>query len=346
VSDIEKRTARRTLDAWFWAALAASALLTVMIAVLGPRLRTAFVLPVDEGSWFYAWQLAHPTFWSRFTAWTLYGLHQVSVWVIVALAMREKPHANRATAINVAFFAVNLVFSLLHILQTHLWYDGLAQDVPIWSSQYSVIVMLVLILFLMIPRRGIFLGLKVPLPERALAFVRRWHGLYISWALVYTFWFHPTEGVPSILTGFFYMFLLFTQMSVANTRWHFVVGWITVLELLVGLHGPAIALINTSHGWPMFLFGFLFMFVFTQQFGFKLPWWARALIFAAYAAGAVYVYGVLFAEEKGLRSLYQLAFIPAALYGGTFALVGLSWLFGRGTARAPKLDTGRGLGRP
>ena len=28
-----------------------------------------------------------------------------------------------------------------------------------------------LILFLMIPRRGIFLGLKVPLPERALAFV-------------------------------------------------------------------------------------------------------------------------------------------------------------------------------
>ena len=68
------------------------------------------------------------------------------------------------------------------------------------------------------------------------------------------------EGVPAILTGFFYMFLLFTQMSVANTRWHFVVGWITVLELLVGLHGPAIALINTNNGWPMFLFGFLFLF--------------------------------------------------------------------------------------
>jgi hypothetical protein len=44
------------------------------------------------------------------------------------------------------------------------------------------------------------------------------------------------------------------------------------------------------------------------------------------------VYGVVFAEEKGLRSLYQLAFIPAALYGGTFALVGLAWLFGRGPA--------------
>lgn len=316
---------RKKLDAWFWAAVAASALLTGLIALLGPRLSSIPHLP-DQGSAWYYWQLANPTFWSRFTAWTFYGLHQAAVWVLVGLAMREKPHADRVSRINVAFFLVSLFFSLLHILQTHLWYDGIAQDVPIWSSQNSVIVMLVLILFLMIPRRGIFLGMKVPLPQRALAFVQRWHGLFISWALVYTFWFHPTEGVAAILTGFFYMFLLFTQMSVANTRWHFVVGWITVLELLVGLHGPAIALINTNNGWPMFLFGFLFMFVFTQQYGFRLPWWLRALIFLAYAAGAAYVYGVHFAEEKGLRSLYQIVFIPAALYGGTFGLVGLSWL--------------------
>ena len=30
--------------------------------------------------------------------------------------------------------------------QTHIWYDGLAQDVPIWTSQFSVIIMLVIIL--------------------------------------------------------------------------------------------------------------------------------------------------------------------------------------------------------
>jgi hypothetical protein len=326
---------RGEVQAWFWAGLATSALLTALIALLGPRLRTAFVLPPDQGSWFYAWQLAHPTFWSRFTAWTFYGLHQVTIWVLVALAMREKDHPDRVSRINVAFFLANLAFSLLHVLQTHLWYDGLAQDVPIWSSQYSVIVMLVLMLFMMIPERGIFLGRKVPLPAAALRFVRRWHGLYISWALVYTFWFHPTEGVPAILTGFFYMFLLFTQLGVANTRAHYVVGWVTILELLVGLHGPAIALINTNNGWPMFLFGFLFMFVFTQQFGLKLPAWARALVFAAYAAAVVYVYGFLFAEEKGLRSAYQVLFIPAALYGGAFALVGLSWLLGRGRKVAP-----------
>ena len=95
----------------------------------------------------------------------------------------------------------------------------------------------------------------------------------------------------------------------------------------------------------MFLFGFLFMFVFTQQYGFRLPWWVRALVFLAYAAGALYVYGVLFAEEKGLRSLYQVLFIPAALYGGTFALVGLSWLLDLLPARrAANLDTGRRAG--
>lgn len=327
--------ARSNVRFWFWVAVVASAALTALIAILGPRLRQAFVLPPDEGSWFYAWQLGSPTFWSHFTAWAFYALHQVSVWILVVLSLREGTHPTALSRVNVAFLLVNLVFSLLHILQTHLWYDGLAQDVPIWSSQYSVIVMLVLILFLMIPRRGIFLGKKVPLPASALRFVQRWHGLYISWALVYTFWFHPTEGVPAILTGFFYMFLLFTQLSLANTRAHYVVGWITILELLVGLHGPAIALINTSNGWPMFLFGFLFLFVFTQQFGFKLPWWVRVLIFAAYAAAVVYVYGFLYAEEKGLRSVYQIVFIPVALYGGTFALVGLSWLLGRGRKAKP-----------
>jgi len=148
--DMADAKARTNPRVWFWAAVGVSALLTVLIAVLGPRLRTAFVLPPDEGSWFYAWQLANPTFWSRFTAWSFYGLHQVSIWVLVVLAMREKVHPGKVSRINVAFFLANLGFSLLHILQTHLWYDGLAQDVPIWSSQYSVIVMLVLILFMIL----------------------------------------------------------------------------------------------------------------------------------------------------------------------------------------------------
>jgi hypothetical protein len=44
-----------------------------------------------------------------------------------------------------------------------------------------------------------------------------------------------------LLTGFFYRFILFIQLSRPNTRLHLALGWIALLELLVGVHGPAIA---------------------------------------------------------------------------------------------------------
>jgi hypothetical protein len=305
----------------FIIALIASAALTGLIAALGPLLASVPHLP-DQGPAWYFWKLPAPSFWSRFTSWGLYALHQLSVWTLVFLSMREGSHPKRLSRLNVAFLLVNLLFILLHVLQTHIWYDGLAQDVPIWTSQYSVIVMLVLMLVMLNPRRGLILGLKVPFGERGLAFVNRWHGLYISWALVYTFWFHPMEGSVGLLWGFFYMFLLLTQLSFANTKIHFAIAWVTALEFLVGIHGPVIALQNGYASWPMFAAGFLFMTVFTQQFGFRLPWWGRALIFAAYAAGV----GVMYAE-RGFGRLYEVLFIPVALYGGALALIFLTRLF-------------------
>ncbi len=320
-------------------ALAASALLTALIAALGPLLSSVPHLP-DRGASWYFWKLPAPTIWSRLTSWGFYGLHQVSVWILVFLAMRQRdgardpasaragdsasgrgrsgsgrPTPGRLSRINIAFLLVNLFFILLHILQTHLWYDGLAQDVPIWSSQYSVIVMLVIMLFLLNPRRGLILGKKLPYTEAGLRFANRWHGPYISWALVYTFWFHPTEGSIGLLLGFFYMFLLLTQLSFANTRIHFLIAWVTLLEFTVGLHGPVIALQNGYASWPMFAAGFFFMTAFTQQFGFRLPPWARALVFVFYASGVAAMYWF-----RGYARLYEVLFIPAALYGGALVL--------------------------
>jgi len=321
-------TQSRSLKRTFLLAVAASAALTLLTAALGPLLAGVPHLP-DRGSAWYFWKLPAATFWSRFTSWGLYGLHQASVWVLVALSMREKAHAGRLSRINVAFLLTNLLFILLHLLQTHLWYDGLAQDVPIWSSQFSVIVMLVIMLFTLNPRRGLFLGIKVPYSESGLRFVNRWHGLYISWALVYTFWFHPMEGSIGLLWGFFYMFLLLTQLSLANTRIHFALPWVTLLEFLVGIHGPVIAIQNGYPSWPMFAAGFLFMTAFTQQFGFKLPKWGRVLVFAAYAAGVGVMYGF-----RGYGRLYEVLFIPVALYGGALALSLVTRLVPKGRAAA------------
>ncbi len=304
----------RALDSTFIAALVASAALTGFIAALGPLLASVPHLP-DRGASWYFWKLPAPTFWSRITSWGFYGLHQVSVWVLLILGRRENAHPRTLSRINIAFLAVNLFFILLHILQTHLWYDGLAQDVPIWSSQYSVIVMLVIMLFLLNPRRGLILGKRMPYSAEGLRFANRWHGPYISWALVYTFWFHPTEGSIGLAFGFFYMFLLLTQLSFARTRVHTAIAWVTALEFTVGLHGPIIALQNGYASWPMFAAGFFFMTAFTQQYGFTLPAAGRALVFGIYAAGVAVMYWF-----RGYQHLYEVLFIPASLYGGAVAL--------------------------
>jgi hypothetical protein len=313
-------TEGRTLNLTFLAALLASALFTALIVAIGPRLAGVAHLPDQGGAWYF-WKLPSPTFWSRFTAWGLYALHQASVWVLVALSMRQQKKTGGLSKINVAFLLVNAIFILLHILQTHVWYDGLAQDVPIWTSQYSVIVMLVIMLFMLNPRRGLILGWKFPYKEAGLRFVNRWHGLYISWALVYTFWFHPTEGSVGIVFGFFYMFLLLTQMSMSNTKVHYLLAWVTALEFTVGLHGPVIALQNGYVSWPMFAAGFFFMTAFTQQYSFPLKAWGRVLVFALYGAGVAVMYWY-----RGYERLYEIVFIPVALYGGAVALALLTRL--------------------
>jgi hypothetical protein len=175
--------------------------------------------------------------------------------------------------------------------------------------------MLVIMLFLLNPRRGLFLGRRFPSTPAGLQFAATWHGPYISWALVYTFWFHPAEGSIGLLLGFFYMFLLLTQLSFAGTRAHLALWWVTALEFTVGLHGPVIAIQNGYASWPMFAAGFFFMTAFTQQYSFKLPRWGRAIIFGVYAAGVAAMYWF-----RGYARLYEVLFIPVALYGGAIAL--------------------------
>lgn len=334
---------RNQVRTYLLGALVAAALFCLAIAALSPRL-AAFAKPADQGSWWYYWQLAEPTGWTRLSAWALYILHQAFVWWIAARMLKEGGHPDSVSAANKIALWGNLVFMCLHLAQTHLFYDGLAQDVPVWSSQWSVIIMLVIMIYLLIPRRGILLGVRMPAGQRLYRWVRRYHGFYISWALVYTFWFHPMEGDYGLLTGFFYMFLLFIQLSFAGTRLHTAIGWLTVLELTVGIHGPAISLQkHLAEGggslftdtWPMFFFGFVAVFVFTGQFGFKLGKPARAAIFAAYAGLAALVYAF-----RGYGRLFEISFIPVALIGGAAALAVLGNLIGkdRATSQGPRKD--------
>ena len=302
--------------------LGAFAILALATALLTPSIVARFypLLP-DTGPAWYFWQLPSPSTLTRITFWAGYAAHQLVIWVVLFAAMRRAADRRGSDAgvdrFNVVALGVNVAFVGLHLVQTYLWYDGLAQDVPIWTSQGSVIVMLVLVLFMEIPRRGLFWGRRFTPPKRTFGFVRKWHGIYIAWAVTYTFWFHPMDGNWGLLSGFIYIFLLFIQLSMFNTRVHTNRSWVVLLEAFVAIHATIITVYKHNPIWPMFMVGFLVMFVLTQMHGLS---WARRLRWPI-AIAFVSLVVVLYAFVRGFEHIYEISFIPVALYGGAVALL-------------------------
>jgi hypothetical protein len=306
-----------------WGGLAFSLLFTGLIWWAGPRLAAVPRLPDQGASWYY-WQLPEPTFWSRATAWGFYLLHQVAAWGLIYYAQtRVRRYVAGLHPVNVLALAVNAGFVVLHLVQTHLWYDGLAQDVSIFSSQGSVIVMLVWILLMENSRRGLFFGKKVSIRQEIIRAARMYHGYVFSWAAIYTFWYHPMEATSGHLVGFFYMFLLLLQGSLFFTRLHVNRWWTLAQELTVLVHGTLVALLQagTSGFWPMFFFGFLGIFIITQMHGLGLSRRLRWVLLAAYAGGVAAVYA-----WRGWDLLNEVVRIPIIEYAAVFVLAGLIWL--------------------
>ena len=224
----------------------ASLALTALVGVLGFRLADQPLLP-DQGASWYVWQLPDPTFWTRFTAWAGYAAHQLAFWGLIYDAQtRVKRFANGLHPINVIALGTNLAFIGLHELQSQIWYDGLAQDVSIFSSQGSVVLLLVVVLLMESRRRGLFFGRGRSLKAEVVDFARRYHGYLFSWAAVYTFWYHPMLNTPGHLIGFCYMFLLLLQGSLFLTRAHTNRWWTLTLEVFVAVHGTLVAIMTSG----------------------------------------------------------------------------------------------------
>ncbi|GAA3554150.1 hypothetical protein GCM10022419_038170 [Nonomuraea rosea] len=316
--------------------VAASLVLTGLVWLLGQRLHGIALLPDQGPSWYY-WKLPEPTVWTRLSAWGGYAAHQVAFWWLIHYAQTKVGrYARGRHPVNVVALAVNTGFILLHLLQTQLFYDGLAQDVSIFSSQGSVILLLVTVLLMENRRRGLFFGRPAPIRAELVAFARRYHGYLFSWAAVYTFWYHPAETTSGHLIGFMYMFLLLLQGSLFLTRAHTARWWTLTLELAVAAHGTLVAVMNSGPGgaWPMFLFGFLGVFVVTQMHGLGLGRGTRWLLGLGYAAAALAVYA-LRGEPLGVAGVVR---IPAVEYLLVGVLALLMWL-GLRIARRARAST-------
>jgi hypothetical protein len=140
---------------------------------------------------------------------------------------------------------------------------------------------------------------------------------------------------PQLVTGFFYMFLLFTQVSLAYTVVHVNKGWIVLLESFVGVHAFFVAVYNTlQHAstdmWAMFASGFAFMFVFTYIYAFKVRKEIRWVAIIAYIAALAWIYLPASLGGYGRPVTYLLRFeflwIPIILYLLAFVFAGVVYL--------------------
>jgi hypothetical protein len=280
------------------------------------------VLLEDQGASWYYWKLPQPSFWTRATAWGGYLAHQLSFWGLIYYAQsRVKKYAKGMHKINYIALGMNAFFILLHFLQTQFFYDGLAQDVSIWSSQASVAILLIWVLLMENRRRGMFWGKPVSISKEIIDFARKYHGYFFAWATVYTFWYHPMVFTSGHIVGFFYMFLLLLQGSLFLTRIHINRWWTLFQEVLVLIHGTIVAVMQGNQIWPMFAFGFGGVFVITQMHGLRLKEWVKYIVLLVYLAAAGIVY-----NQRGWAQLNEIIRIPLIDYLAVFILAGLLWL--------------------
>ena len=298
-----------------------AAVLTSIIAMTGARL-AGFVIVGPTVPFAYPWRLVEPTVVARITAWGGYVLHNLFVWGVIYAARRERPRYQVGFRWqNWAMLAGNGVFIILHVVQTHLYYDGLAQDVPEITALGSVALMLMVVLILEVPRRGLLFRRSLRFDRRFIKMVKEYHGYLFSWAIIYTFWYHPTEATIGHLAGFFYMFMLFGQSILIFNRAHVNRWWTLTLEMLVLPHGVLVAINQPSSSWRMFGFGFGAMFILTQMHGLGLSVRARSLLAGIYVLALLASYGSI----GNIGSIHEIVRIPVLDFAVVLILYLLWW---------------------
>ncbi|MYD09377.1 MAG: hypothetical protein F4X02_04955 [Chloroflexi bacterium] len=273
-----------------------SLLLCAAIVAMGGALSQFEIIPLPEDPLVYEWQLAEQTAWGQLTAWLGFALHQLLIWGTIFYAQKrysKRDYGSALRPVNVWALAINLAFVILHYLQTLFFYDGIAQDLPSWTAQFAVALMLIVILGMENQRRGLFFGKKIGFRKTFTDGLRKYHGYFFSFAVIYTFWFHPMAPTLGHLIGFIHVVLVMAQGSLMFLRVHLNRRWMFLLEILVLPHAFQVALNQGSDIWPMFFFGFAAIFLVTQMHGLGLKPWVRQAFYGSFLLLLLFVYLVM-----------------------------------------------------
>ncbi len=299
-----------------------SVLLCVAIVAMGGVLSQFEIIPHPEDGFVYEWQLAQPTAWGQLTAWLGFALHQLLIWGTIYYAQKHYSKRDYGTAlrpVNITAVAINLVFIILHYFQTMFFYDAIAQDLPSWTAQFAVALMLIVILGMENQRRGLFFGKKVKFRKAFTDGLRKYHGYFFSFAVIYTFWFHPMVPTWGHLVGFIHVVLIMAQGSLMFMRAHLNKRWMFLLEILVLPHAFQVALNQGGDLWYMFFFGFTAIFLVTQMHGLGLKPWVRQLFYGSFLLLMLYVYFIL----RQPYEINEVIRIPAIEYLVLFIMYGI-----------------------
>jgi hypothetical protein len=280
----------------------------------------------------YPWKLPNPSIFTRSFVWTLYGCHQVGIWYLILKAQSQNlKYLKGLHSVNVQALILNAVFVLIHLAQTRLTYDGLAQDVPEFSALASVALMLFAIIIMENDRRGMFFGKRALVLPGVGPVIRKYHGYYFAWAITYTFWYHPMAATPGHLMGFFYMFMLFVQGSLFMTRMHVNRWWTGFLEFFVVIHGATVAWFASAGqggpNWAQFLFGGLGIFIVTQMPGIKFKRWHRIAVVICTLLSAIAYYWLNINKLIDLPRVFVSRYVLVAILGVLIWLVIRAVLF-------------------
>jgi hypothetical protein len=309
----------------FLVALVGAFLLTAVMVFMPNSINNYYSNPesFDTGFSYYMWKFRpiDRSNIARITAWSFFAIHLVGNMILLKrLKLDQSNKQDGLSKFNIYLLIYNAIFIVIHFLHTWIWYDALAQDTPVWSSQGSVIVMLVLILIMENKRRGLFFGKKVPFPKESTSWIVKNHGKFIVLATVFTFWYHPMEFTSFHMFGFFYMFLLFIQLSFARTKIHYNNYFKVVLEVAVLFHGTTVAMVSQNAPFAMFLFGFAAIFFVTQIYGLGLN---KKLIVGSqisFLLIVILVYSGLFTDYTFV-DVNEVIRIPFIEYGLAFVFV-------------------------
>jgi len=309
------------------------------ILAIGSALSGFTIALEPEGDgFFYEWQLLNPTFWSTGSAWLLFIAHNLLIWGTIYWAQEksDRKYSNTLKPFNFIALGINAVFILAHYAQTAIFYDGIAQDMPSWTSQGSVIMMLFVIMMMENRRRGMFFGKKLSFKKEFYNWLRDYHGYAFSFAVIYTFWFHPMIPTAGHIVGFIHVIVVMLQGSLMFTRVHTNRKWIFLNEILVLPHAALVALNQGGGIVHMFVWGFLTIFVVTQMHGLGLKTWAKYTIYALFALSLFVTY--TFVRQPA--EINEVIRIPTIDYLMIFLTYALWWLFAFISGRIKSFSSG------